>query len=276
MKINFIVLGFILSFSALAQPTQQQLDRCEKEGLQFGNGQGKNTISTDCYSHFLKSLSPEAFKKSSDGKMSAYGHRNIVFIQDPNVKSERQNVIAGMYTELEDVAAVAINEQQKEIVVLEKSGDILFFSSIITGNVAPLRILKNKELNGASDLLVNSKKMEVIVLNKKSHEILFFSSLANVNGRPDKKKLNLLRSIDHIYGEHMAIDIVHQELFVLSAQKDVLWVYDLNSTSGQPVRKISVASSMKSVERIEYSSIEDEIFLSVTPGQVKISRLKSP
>ena len=276
MKINYFILGFILSFSALAQPTEQQLDRCEKEGLHFGNGLGKSTISTDCYSHFLKSLSPEAFKKSSDGKMSAYGHRNIVFIQDPNVKSERQNVIAGMYTELEDVAAVAINEQQKEIIVLEKSGDILFFSSIITGNVAPLRILKNKELSGASDLLVNSKKMEVIVLNKKSREILFFSSLANVNGRPDKKKLNLLRSFDHIYGEHMSIDIVHQELFVLSAQKDVLWVYDLNSSSAQPVRKISVPSSMKSVEKIEYSSLEDEIIISGTPGQVKIPRLKSP
>jgi hypothetical protein len=276
MKINLFFLGFIFSFSALAQPTEQQLDRCEKEGLHFGNGQGKNTISIDCYSHFLKSLSPEAFKKTSDGKISAYGHRNIVFIQDPHVKSDRQNVIAGIYTELEDVAAVALNEKQKEIAVLEKSGDILFFSSTITGNVAPLRILKNKELSGASDLVINSLKMEVIVLNKKSHEILFFSTLANANGRPGKKKLNLLRSFDNIYGEHMTIDTTHQELFVLGPQKDALWVYDLNSGLDQAVRKISLPSIMKSVSKIEYSSLQDEVILSGMPGQMKIPRVTAP
>jgi hypothetical protein len=276
MKINLFFLGFIFSFSALAQPTEQQLDRCEKEGLHFGNGLGKNTISIDCYSHFLKSLSPEAFKKTSDGKISAYGHRNIVFIQDPQVKSDRQNVIAGIYTELEDVAAVALNEKQKEIAVLEKSGDILFFSSTITGNVAPLRILKNKELSGASDLVINSLKMEVIVLNKKSHEILFFSSQANAKARPEKKKLNLLRSFDNIYGEHMTIDTIHQELFVLSPQKDALWVYDLNSGFDQAVRKISLPSIMKSVSKIEYSSLQDEVVLSGMPEQMKIPRVTAP
>ena len=276
MKINLLILGLLFSFPALAQPTEQQLDRCEKEGLNFGNGLGKSSISTDCFSHFFKSHSPEAFKKSSDGKMSAYGHRNIVFIQDPNVNSERQNVIAGIYTELEDVAAVALNDKQKEIAVLEKSGDILFFSSIITGNVAPLRILKNKELIGASDLLINSLRMEVIVLNKKSHEILFFSSLANANGRPEKKNLNLLRSFDNIHGEHMTIDTTHQELFVLSPQKDALWVYDLKTSFDLPVRKISLPSLIKGVTKIEYSSPEDEVTISGTPGQVKIPRLKSP
>ena len=276
MKINLLILGLLFSIPALAQSTEQQLDRCEKEGLNFGNGLGKSSISTDCFSHFFKSHSPEAFKKSSDGKMSAYGHRNIVFIQDPNVNSERQNVIAGIYTELEDVAAVALNDKQKEIAVLEKSGDILFFSSIITGNVAPLRILKNKELIGASDLLINSLRMEVIVLNKKSHEILFFSSLANANGRPEKKNLNLLRSFDNIHGEHMTIDTTHQELFVLSPQKDALWVYDLKTSFDLPVRKISLPSLIKSVTKIEYSTPEDEVIISGNPGQLKIPRLNSP
>ena len=91
---------------------------------------------------------------------------------------------------------MALDPANNEIAVLEKSGDILFFSSIITGNVAPYRILRSKELDGASDLVVDPKADHVVVLNRKSGSVLHFSRKANYLGAECKKNLSLIKSDD--------------------------------------------------------------------------------
>jgi hypothetical protein len=80
--------------------------------------------------------------------------------------------------------------------VLEESGDVLFFSSKITGNISPFRILQDKELVGGSELVIDSLRDQVVVNNKTTKRILFFSRLANVHAREGKQKLGIIKTID--------------------------------------------------------------------------------
>ena len=164
MIIKLISLCVLFSSLSFAEPTRQELSQCEKQAHNFGDGRGRDYIPNECYDHFLKLASAQASKKSADGKVEVYGYRNIVFIQDPKFKSKGQNVIAGSYTELNDIVAIALDEINKEIVVLEKSGAVLFFSSVVTGNVAPLRILKNKPSENAGRIFEFSSCIFFLVL----------------------------------------------------------------------------------------------------------------
>lgn len=271
MIIKFLCLCFIFSSLSFASPTGQELSQCEKEGHNFGDGRGRDYIPTECYDHFFKLAAPQAMKKSGDGKIVVYGHRNIVFILDPSVNSNRQNVIAGSYTELNEIVAVALDEVNKEIVVLEKSGAILFFSSVITGNVAPLRILKNKGLDGASDLVVNAKKQEVIILNSNDHEIHFYSRLANDQGREGHKQIGLLGRLEKIDANMLSMDFLHQELFVVNTLGDSIQVYSLSSKL--PLRLIAIPGN-KGIGRIEYLADSDEIKIVRGSVEIKVARQK--
>ena len=270
MRMKFICLCLIFSSLSFAEPTKQELSQCEKQAHNFGDGRGRDYIPTECYDYFFKLIAPQALKKSVDGKISIYGYRNIVFILDPSVNSKRQNVIAGNYTELNDIVTVALDEINKEIVVLEKSGAVLFFSSVITGNVAPLRILKNKDLNGASDIVVNAKKQEVIILNNNNHEIHFYSRLANDLGREGKKKNTLLRRFENIDVDMLSMDDVHQELLMVNTLGNSILIYNLNSKL--PVRKIAIPGKVKAIGRIEYLAASDEIKIVRGSEELKIPR----
>ena len=270
MIIKLISLCFLFSSLSSAEPTRQELSQCEKQAHNFGDGRGRDYIPIECYDYFLKLVSPQAIKKSVDGKIVVYGYRNIVFIKDPSYKSKGQNVIAGSYTELNDILALALDEINKEIVVLEKSGAVLFFSSVVTGNVAPLRILKNKDLLGASDIVVNAKKQEVIILNKNDHEIHFYSRLANDQGREGKKNNSLLFRLENIHIDFLSVDELHQELFMVSSMSDSILVYSLNSKL--PVRKITIPGNVKAIGRIEYLASSDEVKIVRGSVELKIPR----
>ncbi len=271
MKILLYALTFSL-LSAQVLANEAQLEQCEKEGRNFGNGQGRDYLPFECFNLFLSAANPAAIKKSNGGKFSAYGYRNIVFIKDPSARIGLQNIIAGSSTLITEVVALAIDEVNKEIAVLDKSGDILFFSSTITGNIAPKRVLKAKELDGAHDLVINSVRQEVIALNKQNHDLVVFSREANFFGVEGKKKLGLIRSVDGVNGEFLSIDPHHQELFMLNSSGDSILVFNLNSKSQNPVRKLNLPE--KSVKRIDYSSESDEIKFIGAKGEVRISRIK--
>jgi hypothetical protein len=135
-------------------------------------------------------------KESIPAKLKFFGYKNMVIIEKNLGKTIGTNLIAGNYTELKSVRALAYDEKHEEIAVLEESGDILFFSAKITGNVAPYRIIKNKELVGATDLVVDGVKDLVMVNNERSKKVLFLSRLANIHARKGQEKLNISKSID--------------------------------------------------------------------------------
>lgn len=263
------MMSLLFSYPSLSIAAGEAVVDCEKEALRFGDGEGKDKISSSCYKSYLKSANPQAIKKSDDGKFMVYGYKNIVFIKDPKSKV-KQNVITGNNTLLTDIVATALDEKNNEIAVIEKSGDILFFSSIITGNVSPLRVLKHKDLEGASDLVFNTKRGEILILNKDNKEILSFSRLANIHGREGKKFLTIVKAIRNIKGEALAIDPEHQELFVLTTPKDTLTVFNLDPNLNVPAKTIPLPK--KEVREIYYSSQTDEIIALDPTGISKIKR----
>lgn len=268
--ILLLTLSSLFSFSIYAN--EFELSQCEKEGRNFGDGQGRDYLPFECANLFKAAALPTAIKKSFSSKFSAFGYKNIVFISDPGAKIGKQNIIAGSSTELSDIVALALDEANKEIAVLEKSGDVLFFSSVITGNVAPKRVLKAKELDGAYDLVINPNKNEVTVLNKKNQELVFFSRNANFFGREGKKQLSLIRSIENAQGDFLSIDPIHQELFMLNSTKSSVSVFNLNNGSGSPLRQVSLAGKFPT--RIDYMRESDEIVTQGPKGESRVARYK--
>jgi hypothetical protein len=214
--------NFILALTLLCSTyadAETEIALCEKEGSRFGDGLGRDAIPLECAVHFLKRSSAKLRVKSLDGSFSAFAYKNIIFIKDTKSKLKGQNIIAGKYTELEEIQALTLDEKNKEIIVLEKSGQILAFSSVITGNVAPYRKIKSDELEGASEIAVNPVKKEIIVLKPQTREILFYSRETNTNGPEEKKNHLPIGKIENVSGKEMKIDLQKQELEITEEKR---------------------------------------------------------
>lgn len=181
MKSLILILVFLFPVRVFAS--------CEKAAAGFGDGEGNDTIPAECFKTAEKLALPAAKKSYPEHKVNIIGLKNIVFVNN--------NVIAGEYTKLEDVIAVSFDEKNNEIAVLERSGDVLIFSARITGNVAPLRVIRHADLDGAVDLRFLPKTEEVAILMPEKKEVLTFSREANFYGREGKKKLNIRRQIQN-------------------------------------------------------------------------------
>lgn len=179
MKTFFLIFLFLIPSLAFAQ--------CEKAAAQFGNGEGHDFIPVECRKTAEKLAQAPAKKSYKNGQIHVLGVKNIVYVND--------QIIAGEYTLLRDVIAVSFDEVHNEVAALERSGDILVFSSKITGNVAPLRVIRHPDLDGATDLSFLPKSLEIAVQLLEKKEVLTFSRLANFFGREGQKKLNIRRQI---------------------------------------------------------------------------------
>ena len=210
-NIFFTFLFMVGTYQAIATskaqvPTEDDLVACQDQADNFGNGKGDDVISEKCIETFKKLAPIKAtatitrVQKLVKTKINFFGFRNMVLIEKhtgslevPVVSTE---IIAGSSTELNTIEAMAIDEKNQEIIILEKSGNVLFFSSIIAGNIAPYRMLVNKELVGASELVIDAERNQVVVNNPKTKKILFFSRLANINANKGKQKLETVKVID--------------------------------------------------------------------------------
>ena len=216
MKLTNIFIFSIFLFSILAHGQDANINMCEKEAERFGNGLGKDRIPFECVELMRLAAPVAAVKSSADGKVIAFGHRNIVFIK----QNDKVSVIAGNYTELEEILGLAIDDVNQEVAVLDQKGDVRFYSSYITGNVAPLRVIKHKDLEGAVDLVIDTKNDEVIVLNKIHRSLVFFSRLANYHGPEKIKRMKILRKIEKLQAfESLSIDTDNQIIMSLDAKK---------------------------------------------------------
>lgn len=114
-----------------------------------------------------------------------------LILKDDNGKIQ---VHSGDQTQLENPVALYWDHAQKEIYVLDESGDVLIYTDFLLGNVAPKRTLKNKELPGSVDLSLLSN--EIIVLNAKTQRVLVYSSKANSRAMPKNRNDEFLRVLD--------------------------------------------------------------------------------
>lgn len=217
MKKNILIMTSLLFISLNGFSITSS---CEEDIHAFGDGSGKSKdfIPEDCIEIVKRNVGFKKIKKSLDEKILIYGYKNLIVIEDPNTKMKGQNVIAGKYTELNHIESLFLDEHHKEIVVLEKTGDILFFSSVVTGNVAPIRVIKNKELEGSVDIVVNSKNGELIVLNKEKKEIQFYKRTANIHAPENKKNVEMLRVVENIKGDYLKFDNEKQEIYSIDPE----------------------------------------------------------
>ena len=202
----FSLLTINIAFSSTVEECSNQLSS-------LGDGSGKSFVHSSCY-EILKSKTNEKTIFTNE-VIEIIAHKNSFYVKD--LISNRELVTAGRFTELKNIIAMDYNEAHKEIAVLEKdSGDILFFSSVITGNVSAFRTIRTEQLVGASDLKVF--KNEVYVLNSKDNTLLVYSRLANYFGRKDYKKLELLRSYNHLPTKSNSISLENNVIILLDKE----------------------------------------------------------
>jgi hypothetical protein len=263
-----VQLALILQFISVSSASDMTDALCEKEGTRFGNGTGKDRIPEECLFHISTKTNAYTYRKSADQDFTVWGHKNIISIKDPKTKMKSQNVISGKYTELEEVTAIALDEVNKEIVVINQGREVLSYSSVITGNVAPLRSVKSQDLEGAVDLVINPKKDQLIVLNPSTRQILFYSRLANSAALEGKKKLEVVKRIGKVDGEHLALNVEKQELYVISLERGVILAWNLEDFS---VRKVTFEKPHLRIKSIELNSHEEKIYLETEKSYIKIS-----
>jgi hypothetical protein len=272
MNLKIFISFILMSHTVFTFASDNQIDLCTKGGEEFGNGLGRDEIPAYCYDLFKKTAALEAIKTGASGKVFAFGYKNIVFNKQDGIV----RTIAGSNAQLGEVIALATDEANNEIAVLDTRGDVLIFPSRMSGNIAPYRILKHKDLHGASDLMINAKKNEVIVFNHSKQSLIFFPRLANNHGRGKKKAPTVLRVVRNLVSiESVTIDEAHQELFTLDTVKNRINVLSLDNASHSPapVRTLALPSSFKNARKIEYSIGKDQIIVTNAGGEtVAISR----
>ncbi len=174
---------------------------CSDEAEFYGNGEGRDELNPNCIQLIKKNATTSAQAESTKFKVKFYGHKNIIIadrvftkkIENKEIVKNVTDVIAGTNTEIKAVKTLAIDEINEELVVLDKNGDIYFFTTKFSGNIAPLRILKHKDILEADSFSIDSQKNEIIVNVTKYKKRYVFSRLANINAPKDKQKLEILR-----------------------------------------------------------------------------------
>lgn len=180
--------GIVLAvWGCLTAQAAVTVEQCEKEARAFGDGSGPARIAPECRQMWTKLAGANAHRLSVDGKLTAVAHRNLIFLIPTDPRAHPVRVLAGEYTLLDDIVAVAFNRTAEEIVVLEASGDVASYSTRIAGNVAPLRVLRAPETEGAADVAVDVTRKEVVVHNPRRRGIYQFALSANIHGREPKK-----------------------------------------------------------------------------------------
>lgn len=199
-----IIIYLFLSSYILPAFANADLIMCERQGLRFGDGEGNDVITSQCEELFRREASEKLKVSDEKGSYSLHGYKNIIFIQDANSRLKGQNVIAGKATHLEEVEAVSLDESNKEIIVLDKSGKILFFDMVMTGNVSPKRMILHQDLESSSHIF--SYQNEVIVWNSSAEELIFFDRLSDVGITQKKKSIPPKLVLTQVRGKRLVLD----------------------------------------------------------------------
>ena len=238
---NFILFSvlILISRNTFAITSSQ----CQFQASNYGDGSGKDFIDPKCIDIFETRASTNAVKVNTTGNKKIIGHKNIIFIKDMQDPKARVLIYAGNFTNLQGITAVTFDETNNEIAILDSVlGRVLYFSSIIDGNVSPLRDLSSDLLLSANDLAINPKKDEVIILNNSLEKILVFSRLSNTAGRKNKKKQDLVSGIDALGSDLLSleIDLPNNQFKIIkkdSSSEDVVFSLNKINQNSKQIKK---------------------------------------
>jgi hypothetical protein len=212
-----IIVGTIINSSTIRADESvmnvAEVTSCQDQAENYGNGRGEDIVELKCLNAFKQLASKKAIVEFPAEKLKYFGYKNMIIVERTKENVVKTELIAGNSTELKSVIAIALDEKNKELVVLESSGDVNFFTTTLTGNVAPYRILKHQELKGASEIAIDQVHEQIAIYNKKTDSISFFSRLANKNAPKEKQHLEILKTIvTPIDFSHLSIDPVSSDV----------------------------------------------------------------
>ena len=109
---------------------------CIDQAALYGDAKGHDKITEECIQDFKSNASIKAIKENKEKDIKVYGYKNMIIVEKHIEDKTKNMVTAGKNTLVNNIIALELDENNNEIIVLDESGDILFFSSIITGNIA--------------------------------------------------------------------------------------------------------------------------------------------
>jgi hypothetical protein len=204
---KIIYILFLVTLNIQAQ------DRCEKDIAHYGDGKHTEGISEDCI-QAIKNYHPDIslLQKTFDERLVYHGQKIIMFEKKIDEKS-KYDFIAGKMTEIEEIKSIKLINEKKEIIVVTEGNELYFYSSYVTGNVAPLRKITSVNEN-ILDITYLPTKDEVLLLT--DNHVYVFDSSANAEGfkKNDKfkKRFALKQKYDHFKINENGLFLVSKKL----------------------------------------------------------------
>jgi len=196
LALSFVIVKATSSMVYAELPNEADIVVCQDQAENYGNGKSDDVVAKECLESFKNLAAKKAIAVNNTLKMKFFGFKNMIIVEKIKNNMVYNEILAGNNTELKSIIALAVDEKNQEIIVLEESGDVLFFTTTLTGNIAPYRILKHKALYGSSEIVFDNLTDQILISNKKSAKIYFFSRLANFNAPKDKQNLKILKTLD--------------------------------------------------------------------------------
>ena len=221
IKRFFFIILILISFDLWAEDAAVSsgvLLSCQDQLERFGNGKSDDLVNDDCIEN-AKRLAPiAAIKESTNKKIKFYGYHNMIVAEkiklSPKDGRQVDDILAGSNTLLKSITSLAIDEKNEELVILDAKSEIKIFTTKFQGNISPLRVIKSKMIEGATEVAIDSDRKQIVIYNPKVNAIFLFDRLANIHNTKGKQKLEVKIKID-TQGyklENLAVDSVKSEV----------------------------------------------------------------
>lgn len=172
--IKYLIL--LISFSYAST-----LEQCRQEASLLGD-QGHDSISNTCVTLFISMATGNQVKEKDN--LRVYSAPGILLFED--LSTGKITYTTGTHTQLDNITSISIDSDNLEVAVLDASkGEVSFYSSYITGNIAPIRVIKSANFIGSHDIAVGGN--EVSVINGDNGQLWTYSRLANSLRRANKR-----------------------------------------------------------------------------------------
>lgn len=209
-----LILGLCLL--TLQQVHADTLVACQQEITLFG----KAPVSQACQEALISSAKGNNQRSDDYKKGSVHIVENALFY-----KTNKIEVFAGEYAAIKDPISVVSDSKNSEIAYLNKSGDIMTYSTRFFGNISPARKLVNKALFGAKDFCLSESNIFALISGE--NKIVLFDRMANSNATDGRKRDQLLSELN--YGDHsfhsMGCSESGDQIYLLDGQSD-LYVFE--------------------------------------------------
>ncbi len=174
MKYIILLFGTFLNFSL----AQEQTISCEQILTKEVDDSSWNVSDVLACSNFaLNATSINNIKKDHD---LFFGFHDILF----QFKNNKFQALVGGNPQIKEIHTFAYSKNQALLALLDsEKSSIKIFTSLVLGDISPLKTLENSTIKGTLDLAFYDENKELLLLNKDLKSVLFFNQ---VNGKLER------------------------------------------------------------------------------------------